>query len=103
MYWYSRLGTSMALPFVCFILGLVLIIGRPPIFFIISADLTSSLPALLKVVKLVYSERKQLEKILKSTSIRQQDRVSRLVYIIHVHDASMRQLRATQGITEQTF
>ena len=44
----------------------------------ISADLSSSLPALLKVVKLVYSERKQLEKILKSTSIRQQDRVGHL-------------------------
>ena len=50
------------------------------IFHHVSADLSSSLPALLKVVKLVYSERKQLEKILKSTSIRQQDRVSHLIY-----------------------
>ena len=48
-------------------------------FYPISADLTLSLPALLKVVKLVYSERKQLEKILKSSSIRQQDRVGHLV------------------------
>ena len=42
---------------------------------IICADLSSSLAGLLKVVKLVYSERKQLEKVLKSTSVRQQDRV----------------------------
>ena len=56
-----------------------------------SADLTSSLPALLKVVKLVYSERKQLEKILKSTSIRQQDRVGHLLYYAYTLDDDLYQ------------
>ena len=43
------------------------------LFFLV--DFASCLPAVLRVVKHVYSERKQLEKILKSISARQQDRV----------------------------
>ena len=44
-------------------------------FFFFLVDFASCLPAVLRVVKHVYSERKQLEKILKSISARQQDRV----------------------------